>query len=52
MAFEVDGWDEVLATIKRKEAPLKKRRGGGSEEIGQKKLKGNKKLCNLELSNI
>ena len=49
----MEGWDEVLATIKRKEAPLKKRRGGGgSEEIGQKKIKGNKKLCNLELSNI
>ena len=47
----MEGWDEVLATIKRKEAPLKKG-GGGGEEIGQKKIKGNKKLCNLELSNI
>ena len=54
MASQVEGWDEVLATIKRKETPLKKRWGGGvgGEEIGQKKIKGNKKLCNLELSNI
>ena len=48
MAAQVEGWDEAPATIKGKEAPLR-----GEKEIGQKKkIKGNKKLCNRELSNI
>ena len=36
MAFQVEGWDEVLATIKRKEAPLRE----GEEKNGTEKDKG------------
>ena len=46
------GWG--ASYYKKEGDSLKKEVGGGvgGEEIGQKKIKGNKKLCNLELSNI